>query len=258
MSRTRRVADEGGFTMIELVVAIFIVVVVVGALVEGFVNNNDSAYSSQRTLSRFSVLQQQIERVHELVKQYGFSAVALTSAPTAGCSTAATDPKSPTAFVCGSGCAETLKVQSNYNNTGESFPSSSQTVADSPESLLVNGCTVSSNAISGGQLAPVSYVDLSTDATTSTVPSSDPYATIYTYVMQTSTAGCASGTANSGSFGTSCTGDVRRVVVAVVMSQTSSDVGANYPTYATTILANPVPSNQNNNSSGLKLLGLIT
>lgn len=256
MTSPRSLASEEGFTMIELVVAIFIVVVVIGALAVGFVNANDSSLSSQRTLTRFSVVQQQIERIHQLQKQYGFTAIGLTSSPTAGCATSTADPTSPNAFVCGSGCSETFQVESNYNLTTESFPSAAPLGDTNPESLAVNGCTVSSVAISGGQLPPVQYVDMQTGTTYSSsasVPAADPYATIYTYVTLAGTAGCNS------SLGTGvCTGDVRRVVLAAVLSAAGADLGSNYPTYATTILVNPVASNSSNTASGLELLGLIS
>jgi hypothetical protein len=169
------------------------------------------------------------------------------------------NPTDPNDFVGGSGCSETFTVQSNYNLTSESFPSSSQTIGDNPEPLLINGCTVSGNSISGGQLIPVQYKDLSTGTMYSSVSSIprdsanfvDPYASIYIYVTQTSAVGCNT------SLG-SCTGDARRVIVAVLLSHRTNDVfTTNYPTYATTVLVNPTASNQPSKASGLRVLGLI-
>lgn len=246
-----RLREEHGMSMVELVVAIFIVTLVIGALADLFVQSNDSSYSSQRLLSRVSILQSQIERVRRVADQYGFSGVALTSAPGAATDTPLPrDPTNPDDFVSGSGCSRTFTVLSNYNLTTEAFPTS-QTVADSPEPLLVNGCTVSGNAISGGQLAPVQYADLSTGAVSSTAPAGDPYATVYTFVTQTTMAGCNS------SLG-SCTGDVRRVIVAVVLNRQAADLGTNYPAYATTVFSNPTASDQANQASGLRILGLIS
>lgn len=241
-----------GFTMIELVWAIFVVAVVIGALALLFAKANDSAFSSQRELDHVSVLEQQLERIRELVKQYGFSALALISTPVAGGSITA-NPTNPDVFVSGSGCSATLTVESNYNNTGESFPS--QAVSDSPEALLVNGCTVSGNAISGGQLAPTQYVDLATGTTyasSGSVPAGDPYDTVYTFVTQTTMVGC--NTALSGS----CSGDVRRVVLAVLPTRAAADLGPSYPTYSSTLFANPAASDQPTAPSGLRLLGVIT
>jgi type II secretory pathway pseudopilin PulG len=246
-------AAEAGFTMIELVVAIFLVVVVMGALSALFVASNDSAFSSQRELDAVSVLQAQTERIHQTVAQYGFSAIALTAAPAGPTdSPLPSDPTNPQDFVSGTGCSEGFTVQSNYNLTGESFPTSNK-IADNPEPMLVNGCTVSGNAISGGQLAPVQYADLSTGAiysSSASVPSGDKYATVYTFVTQTTAVGCNTALG-------SCTGDARRVVLAVLMNHSAADIGASYPTYATTVFANPIASDQTTTASGLRILGLI-
>lgn len=256
----RLVRDQAGFTMIELVVGIFVTVAVIGALAALLISNNNGALASQRLLSSFSVLQKQIEQIHQTEKQYGFTAVALASAPTATCSPSTVNPTSPSAFVCGTGCSQTFTVEANYNSTTDSFLHS-QSIADSPESLLVNGCTVSGNAVSGGQLSPLQYVDLQTGVASSSPPPTDPYATVYTYVTQTTTAGCGSPTGQgtgSGNSSGSCLGDVRRVVVAAVMNSTRSDLGSTHPTYSTTIITNPIASNQANTASGLRILGLIS
>jgi type II secretory pathway pseudopilin PulG len=248
------VGDEHGFTMIELVLSMFVVTVMLGVLALMFVQSHDSSFASQREISQLSVLQQQVERIRQTVKQYGFASLALTSAPAGPTdSPLPANPTNPNDFVSGSGCSEAFQVQSNYNNTGESF-ASSQTVADNPESLLVNGCTVGGNSISGGQLAPVQYADLTTGSTyasVSSVPAGDPYATVYTFVTQTSTAGCNT------ALGGSCTGDVRRVILAAVLDHAATDIGPSYPTYTTTMFGNPIASNQPTNASGLRILGLI-
>jgi type II secretory pathway pseudopilin PulG len=237
--------------MIELVVAVFLSAIVIGALSELFVISNDSSFSNQRQLSATAVLQQQMEQIHQTVAQYGFSAVALTSAPAGPTdSPLPTDPTNPDDFVGSSGCAETLTVESNYNLTSESLPSGDTL---SPESMLVNGCTVSGNAITGGQLAPVQYKDLSTGtlySSSSSVPSSDPYAAIYAFVTQTTAVGCNTALG-------SCTGDARRLVVAVLMHKVANDIGPSYPIYATSVFTNPVPSDEPTSASGLRILGLI-
>jgi type II secretory pathway pseudopilin PulG len=250
----QRVSGSSGFTMIELVWTIFVITLVIGALALMFAKSNDSAFSSQRDIAHLSVLDQRIEKIRQLIKQYGFSALALTSTPSGPTdSPLPSNPTNPDDFVGGSGCAETFKVMSNYNSSTESFPTG-QTVADSPESMLVNGCTVAGNQISGGQLAPLQYVDLSTGsayASSSSVPAGDPYDTIYTFVTQTSMVGC--NTSLSGS----CTGDVRRVILAALPTRVATDIGPAYPIYISTIFANPVASNQAANASGLRILGLI-
>jgi type II secretory pathway pseudopilin PulG len=249
--RTRIGHGADGFSMIELVLTMFVVIIVIGSLALMFVKSNDSAFSSQREVSQLTVLQQQMERIRQTVKEYGFSALALSSAPAAATdSPLPANPSNPDDFVSGSACAQAFQVASNYNNTLESFPSAT-TIADNPEPLLVNGCTVSGAAISGGQLAPVQYVDLATGASSSAAPAADPYDTVYTFVTATTTGGCNT------SLGGSCANDVRRVILAVLPVRAASDVGPAYPTYSTTVFGNPVASNQTTAASGLRVLGLI-
>jgi type II secretory pathway pseudopilin PulG len=245
--------------MIELVVAMLIAAIVVGALTELFVNNHNSSFTNQRELSGVAVLQQQVEQIHQTVAQYGFTALALTSTPAGPTdSPLPLDPTDPDDFVGGSGCSGTFTVQSNYNLTTEAYPGP-KVNGGNPESLLVNGCTVSGNSISGGQLAPVQYKDLLSGtmySTASSIPKDsanfvDPYATIYTFVTQTTAVGCNAGLG-------SCSGDARRVIVAVLFSHRANDIfTTNYPTYATTVFANPTASNQPTQASGLRILGLI-
>jgi type II secretory pathway pseudopilin PulG len=239
-----RAAKDAGFTMIELVVSMFIGILVIGAAALIFANSNDSSLASQRQFSLGSVLQQQIENIRATVDRYGFGALAMTSTPTAVATS--TDPTSPDAFITGSGCSATFTVQANYNSTSEAFASGSS-IPDSPESLVVNGCTVAGTAISGGQLTPVQYADLTTGVVTSSAPASDPYATVYIFVTQTSEAGCSNVTTNA------CGADLRRVVVAAVLSAEGTDIGTNYPQYSTTVFANPVATDQSNTASTLEL-----
>jgi hypothetical protein len=176
----------------------------------------------------------------------------LTSAPAAGTDAGLpSNPTDPNDFHTGSGCSMTWTVHANYNATAESFASGSS-IPDNPEPMVINGCTVAGTAMAGGQLAPVQYSDLTTGIVSSTPPSGDPYATIYTYVTQTSQAGCSSAAANA------CGADVRRVILAAVLNSQSTDIGSNYPTYSTTVFSNPAPTNQPGTASGLRVLGVIS
>jgi len=111
----------------------------------------------------------------------------------------------------------------------------------------------------------VQFVDLAngnTYTSLSSVPSGDPYATVYTFVTQASTVGC------NASLG-SCGADARRVILAAQLQQESVDSGVsypnatdaatklNYPTYSTTVFTNPAASNQPSTASGLSVVGLI-
>jgi hypothetical protein len=246
--------------MIELVVAIFIGVAVISAAAAIFANANDSSLASQRQYSLVSALQQQIENVHELVDQHGFGVLAMTGSVTAG--TASGDPTDPRAYVSGTGCTQTFAVKANYNGGTETYASGGLStdpteIADGPETLVENGCQIpgasSGTPFSGGQISPApQYFDISTGVTSTTAPTSDPYAALYTFVTETTQAGCGQTAANA------CQADVRRVVVAAVLSAGGTDFGTNYPTYSTTIFANGAASDQTNSASGLRILGLIS
>jgi hypothetical protein len=139
-------------------------------------------------------------------------------------------------------------VESNYNNTSEGVLSDTPSAGEP----LLDPNTGSS----GGQVSPVQCVDLATPTTPascSTLASgTDPYATVYTYITQTTTVGCKT----SGG----CTGDARRVVVAVLLHHPGSpsrDLGPNTPTYSTVVLTNPLASDYPSSASGLRILGLI-
>jgi len=258
-----RLADADGFTLIEVLVAIVMVVLVFAGLALLFAEANDSSLASQRQISRLTILEQQIEKVRDTVSEYGFSALALSgnpAAPTDG-GTLPANPTDPDDFITSSGLSsEAFLVESNYNNTPEGVISTSPSTGE-PLLAPVTGVT-------GGQVAPVQCADLSTGTTyadpasgatypscSTIVPSGDPYSTVYTYVTQATAAGCNTALGSCGS-------DVRRVVVAAVNyapgPSSRNDLGPTAPTYATTIITNPAASNQATTASGLKILGLIS
>jgi prepilin-type N-terminal cleavage/methylation domain-containing protein len=245
---------QQGFTMIEVMIAMFISIISIGAIGELFVNGNKNSLADQNQLSVQAALQQQIENVRELVTRYGFSGLAMTASPASGTSaTVAGVYTDPNYFVqtSGSSCPCYL-IESNYDNTAEGLVS---TTPSSGEPLLING----SGGITGGQVVPVQCLDVSTGSTYSTpcatsVPSGDRWATVYTYITQSSIAGC-----NTSGLGSGCASDVRRVIIAVVMNNPTGrqDVGPTTPTYSLTTFSNPVASNQPNTPNGLEILGAI-
>jgi type II secretory pathway pseudopilin PulG len=236
--------------LVEVIAALAVVLGLLVALVLVFANNSNSSLASQQEISQLSVLQQQIEKVRNVVSQYGFSALALSSepgAPTA--SPLAVNPTDPDDFITGYGtAAESFRVESNYNNTAEGV------LSDTPatgEPLLDPN-----TGATAGQIPPVQCVDLHTGRQRSCgalANGPDPYATLYTYVTQTGAVGCA--------VSDGCNGDARRVIVAAVLHNPSSptrrNIGPNAPTYSTTVLTNPVASDQPNRANGLWVLGLL-
>jgi type II secretory pathway pseudopilin PulG len=240
-----------GFTMIEVLAALFVVLAVIGSLALVLASNDSSSLASQLQVSRLSVLQQQMEKVRNVVSQYGFSALALNANPSAPTDPLLpSDPTDPNDFITGHGTSsEAFRVESNYNNTSEGV------LPDTPSTgePLLDPNTGSS----GGQVSPVQCVDLASPtspASCSALASgTDPYATVYTYITQTSTVGCKT---SSG-----CTGDARRVVVAVLLhhpgAPNSRNIGPNTPTYSTVVITNPLASDYPSSASGLRILGLI-
>jgi hypothetical protein len=57
------------------------------------------------------------------------------------------------------------------------------------------------------------------------------------------------------SLGSCAVDDVRRVIVAVLLNNASGSkaLGPNTPVYMSTLVSNPIPSNQPNSASGLRL-----
>jgi type II secretory pathway pseudopilin PulG len=244
-----------GFTLIEVMAAMLIAMVVIGALVFLFMNSNNGSLANQREMSQLSVLQQQIESVRQLVKQSGFGALALNGNPAQPAdSTLPLSPTDPNDFITGWNTAsEAFLVESNYNSTS-ACGSPPCVIAGTPSTgePLIAPVT----GVSGGLLAPVQYVDIASGTSypsAAGVPSGDAYAIVNTYVTQASTTGC------NASLGGSCAGDTRRVILAVRLSNPGArtNIGVNTPTYSTTIFANPIPSNQPNSAGGLRILGLI-
>jgi type II secretory pathway pseudopilin PulG len=235
----------GGFTMIEVISALFVVLVVIAAIGLVLATNDRSSLASQLQVSRLSALQQQVERVRNVVNQYGFSALALNAEPSAP---TPADPTNPNNFITGYGTSnEAFLVQSNYNNASEGLitgePSNGEPLLDP------------NTGVSGGQVSPVQCVDLSTPNTPSSCSAlasgTDPYATVYTYITQTTAVGCKAGG--------NCTGDARRVIVAVLLhhpGSPSKNLGPNTPTFSTVVLTNPLASDYPSRASGL-LLGLV-
>ncbi|HWH10165.1 MAG TPA: prepilin-type N-terminal cleavage/methylation domain-containing protein [Solirubrobacteraceae bacterium] len=223
--RRRALADEAGMTMIEVLVALAISVIVIGASTQFFVLSNGSALSGRRQVSALALAQSQIEKVRQQVKQYGFGTLGMSSVPAkAG---ADTDTSNPTDFE--NTAATTWEVQENYDAPG--IP------------LLTEPL------ITGGTITPIQ-----------TITGSDGVvAKVYTFVSQATDicqVGLPASVCTAAGVTTASNMDVRRVVVAVVLNAPTGQTqngGPNKPQYLTTLITNPVPSAQINNVTGLRI-----
>jgi prepilin-type N-terminal cleavage/methylation domain-containing protein len=249
-------SDQSGFTLIEVIVAAFCLALTMGAAAMLFGVGDSNSLATQRQSEAINLADQYLEKVRLQVKTSsgGFANLAMSAAPAAGTnstlaneSTVHTDPDDFVSAASGCGPSnEGYLIEANWDNTTEGTApgvSSWSPCASGAEPLVIN--------TTSGYVTPVRTV---------TVGSAT--ATIYTYVTDTNI-GCYStlGTCNSYNSGTPL-GDAKRVIVAVVMNNGGTEntgtaanltEGPNTPMYASTILTNPVPSNQSNSSIGLNL-----
>jgi type II secretory pathway pseudopilin PulG len=246
-------------TMVEVLVGAVLSALVIGAVAVGMASNSDSALATQRQAQLLAVLQSRMENVRQLFAQNytatGFASLALSENPKKG--EDASLPKSPTdpndfitPYVSGyntatSGTTEGFLIEKNYNATGEGTVDGGSTFT---ETLQVD--------TTNGRIAPVVYVDLTTGTSYSSaasVPSGHTYAIVNTYITITKVMTSTSSTSCATTSGTSSNAsDARRVIVAARLSSATAhkNLGSRTPLWATTLIANPIPSNQCQPSAG--------
>jgi type II secretory pathway pseudopilin PulG len=243
--RSPRSRTQEGDSLIEVLVAAFIGILVIGALAFSFVSGNDASLAAQRQDELVAAAQQQMQSIHALVKGQGFGALALSALPSpasaANVRYDAATPLDPRSFVTSCGATPAYQIENNYDDTSEGLVSSLP---------VISPCTSAGiePLITGGQVAPqpapVTEGSMTVD--------------LYDFVTQTSV-GCNSALGDG-----SCAGDARRVIVAAVDAGAASRcasssaanrcaIGAFAPVYLTTIFTNPTPSNAPNSSVGITL-----
>jgi type II secretory pathway pseudopilin PulG len=273
----RRLADTGGFTVVEVLVAALMMSIVVGAAAVMFAHGSHASVATQRQSQLISVADQQIENIRQQVKTNGFNALAMSGQPAAlpgtipNTSYSSTLKADPNAFASSAtGCGsqnKQLLIEANYNNTAEGVPLNPQDVTKVGLLPWVN-CTNTSSQLgepleilSNGFVTPQQTVTVGSD--TAVV---DTYVTD-TYVGCNSTAfgncpstsggsvSCASWPSTTTS--TTC-GDARRVVVAVVLNDHGRyDLGPSGPVYQSAVFTNPTPSNEPSSAIGFTVGGKI-
>lgn len=218
MSRLRIRRGDGGFTLIEVMFAMVVSTLTVAATVSLLTKGSGTSLSNVRQVAMTQRLQAELENVRSIIPQYGFSAVALSSAPTGSGSTTA-DPR----FWLRSSNAK-LVIAKNYYDASSAVATGTPS---SGENLITSAA---------GQIAPV---------TTNVSLGSGQTATIYRFVTADSqTTLCTP----------SCTNDSRRVTVAIVPANAdhnASDVKG--PFWLSTVVTNSVPSSTTTGGNGLEL-----
>lgn len=270
--RPRLFTGEEGFTLIEVMVAVLMLVLIVSAATVLLVHGNNNSVASERNAQLISVADQQIETIRQQVKTKGFNALAMTSAPvTTGSSGTlafnSNTPTNPNYFVSsGTGCGA--------NNQGYAIEANYDDISEGAASGVVpwTGCTNTTTAptmvaepleiLSGGFVTPAqTNVTVGSDTATVYTFVTDTYVGCTTAVGGTATtcptttggiiSGCSWPTTTTAS--TTCA-DARRVIVGVVLNNHGSYViGQSSPVYESTIFTSPTPANTPNTSIGLTL-----
>lgn len=259
--RATRLAAQDGLTLIEVMIGMAVTILIVAAVAIGMVVNNGSALGVQRQAQVLAILQSRIEYVHQLlIETYaskGFAAISLSANPAKPShSTLPSNPSDPNDFILGweagyntaSGGGEEFRIEKNYNHTSEG---TIQPGESGHERLQVD--------TTNGKVTPVVYLDMSTGTvytSEASLPAGHLFATVNTYVTLTEAVTPTSSTSCPSTSGTgSNASDARRVIVAARLSSPGSrpEAGSLTPQYATTLLTNPIPSNQCQAASGLHI-----
>jgi Tfp pilus assembly protein PilV len=220
------VKRQDGFTYIEVLVAVVIVTLSVLGIGGMFVTANKSSLSSQRQTNLMEIAQARMDRIHQIVKQKGFSALAMSAYPANPTdATLPSAPSDPNDFVKNNGTSSaSYLIEQNFLRTS----------LGQITSVPTNGEPLEVDTVNGAITPKVTGVTAGNDT-----------ATVWTYVTQ-ATIGCTS---------TCSADDARRVVVAAQLTSGNGrkDIGPSNPVYLTTIVSNPIPSNQPSSSIGLRL-----
>lgn len=218
----RKIRSERGMTLIEVMVAMAIGITLVLGISTALDNGVLNSLGHQRQASALSIAQREVEKIRQIVSQYGFDAVSLSSlpgAPTAG--PLATNPANPDDFQTGYGTGTVAyKVMESYHNTALGVASGTPSTG---EPLVVGGTVTYPTT---GRVAPKS----------TGVTSGNVTANVYRYVTKRTEACTTAG---------ACDGDSRRVTIAVVpTNDPGTKLQTKGPVYFSFVVDNPVPQDE--------------
>ena len=221
MTARARLHAQDGFTLVEVLAAMVVGIMLVLALLTTVDKGILNSLGHQRQASTLSIAQSEVEKVRQIVAQYGFDALALSGQPGApGGGALATSPTNPDDFITNYGTASAaFKIMESYHNTALGVATGTPTAG---EPLIIGGSAAYPTT---GRVAPVS----------ASVSSGTVTAKVYRYVTQRTEA-CVTASA--------CNGDSRRVTIVVVATNSpTTTLQTTTPFYFSTVVDNPVPKN---------------
>ncbi len=223
--------SQDGFTIIEVIIAAFLSIVVVLAIGSTLGKGAMNSLGHQRQAATLSIAQREIEKVHQIVAEWGFDAVALSGSPGAPTSgTAVKNPSNPNDHITSHGQSNVaFRILENFHDTTTGVASGTPSAG---ERMVIGG---TADYPTTGRVTP----------STTGVTSGSVRATVYRYITRRVEA-CTTSNA--------CDGDSRRVVIAVVPTNNpTTELQTSKPFYLTTVINNPVPPDQAGSAAGLRI-----
>ena len=217
----RRLSDERGFSLIELLVAMVLLTIGLLAAVRILDGSATAILAAQRHEQAVSLGQREIERLHA----YSYADLDLSSLPTPGTSgtvageSYAANPRNPNYWLSGTGTSMRLLVKTDYNNTASTTPAG----VNASGELLVDDVANTGTPPVGISPGP------------ETVTVGTTQMTVYRYVSWRNDPRCPTTVA-----GCSTEKDSKRITVAVVVTPSGSNaLGPTRPIWFSSVVTPP-------------------